>query len=71
MAGPHSTDAELENFIADCTKRLAGPLNNVDRGWLYEDRREARAELARRKGDPSTAHSFAELHGISKPRKAR
>lgn len=54
MVGPHSTDAELEAFIADCTRRLAGPLGNVERGWLYDDRREARDELVRRKSDPPT-----------------
>lgn len=42
------SNAEIEAFIAEVTARLKGPLSNVERALLVADRKDARAELARR-----------------------
>ena len=48
MPGPGSTTEDIEAFIAECSERLKGPLDNVERAFIVADRREARAELAKR-----------------------
>ena len=40
------TIEETEEFIAEATKRLAGPMDNVERAMLVADRKEAREYLA-------------------------
>jgi hypothetical protein len=40
------TREEIETEIAAVSKRLQGPLNNVERLWLVEDKRELRKQLA-------------------------
>lgn len=40
------TRAEIEAAIADITVRLRGPLSNVERLWLFEDRTALRKQLA-------------------------
>ena len=54
MPGPNSTDAEIEAFIAECSARMKGPLPNVERALTHADRKDARAELERRKSQPQT-----------------
>lgn len=41
-----ATRAELELSISIISKRLLGPVNNVERLWLVEDRHELRKQLA-------------------------
>jgi len=37
---------EIERGIAEISDRLRGPLNNVERLWLVEDRQHLRNQLA-------------------------
>lgn len=46
--GPHSSTAEIEAFIAECTERLRGPLSDVERALIVADRKDARKELEKR-----------------------
>ncbi len=39
------TAAEITADIAEISLRLRGPLSNVERLWLIEDRRELRKQL--------------------------
>ena len=38
---------EAVDFIAEATKRLKGPLSNIERAWLVADRKDARAYLSK------------------------
>lgn len=40
---------ELEIDLAAVTKRLQGPLSNVERLWLVEDKRELQKQIASQK----------------------
>lgn len=46
------TRAEIEADIAAISKELAGPLNNVERLWLVEDRQNLRKQLANLEATP-------------------
>jgi hypothetical protein len=46
--GPNSTTAELEAADKELSAALLGPLLNIERQLIVEDRREIRAELAKR-----------------------
>lgn len=39
--------AYIHVAIAEITKQLKGPLNNVERAWLVVDRKDFRDELAK------------------------
>ena len=54
MPGPASTTAEIEAFIAEVSERMKGPLDNTERALLHADRKDARAELERRKFNSNT-----------------
>ncbi len=49
MPGLDNTTEEIEAFIAECNERLKGPLDNIERAFIVDDRAAALAELARRK----------------------
>ena len=61
MPGLHSTTEEIEAFIAECSERLKGPMDNVERAWTVADRREARDEIARRARAKLTRAELAAL----------
>ncbi len=46
---PHSTTEEIEAAIVSISEAMKGPLPNAERMLMHEDRKEMRAELARRK----------------------
>lgn len=41
---------EIETAIANITKKLAGPMSNVERLWMLEDRQNLRKQLAEKIG---------------------
>ncbi len=55
MLGPDSTSDELRAAAEEITALLKGPMSNVERAWLVEDRRDIRAELAKRESKTDAA----------------
>jgi hypothetical protein len=47
-ANVETSDAEIQQVIDQITAQLKGPLSNFERACLVADRKDARAELARR-----------------------
>lgn len=46
--GPHSSDAEIVAAIASVSEALRGPMSDAERALMVADRKDMRAELARR-----------------------